>query len=106
MGTAGVSLSQVSNPRPLSMARYFFVFNQSFSRCWGSDCMISREAWAQAAWVGLIAALKIVCLEWVRRNSMTSLEAATNPPVLASDLDRLPQITSDRKSLVQGKGVD
>src|SRR5271165_4060901 len=72
MGTAGVSLSQMSNPKPLSMARYFFVFDQSFSRWSGSDCMISREAWAHAAWLGLIAALKIVCLEWVRRNSMTS----------------------------------
>ena len=76
------------------MARYFFVFDQSFSRWSGSDCMMSREAWAHAAWLGLIAALKIVCLEWVRRNSITSLEAATNPPVLASDLDRLLQSTS------------
>ena len=44
----------------------------------------------------LSAALKMVCFECDRRYSMTSLEAATKPPVLASDFDRLPQMTSTR----------
>ena len=43
---------------------------------------------------GLMAALKIVCFEWVLRYSITSLEPAINPPVLAIDLERLPQMTS------------
>ena len=94
IGTAGVSLSHVSRPSDLSIARYLRVLAQSFSRCSGSACMISSEACAQAAWLGLIAAEKIVCFECVRRYSMISVEAATKPPVLASDFERLPQITS------------
>ncbi len=94
MGTAGVSLSQVSRPKDLSIARYFFVFDQSFSRWWGSVCISSSEACAQATWVGLMAAEKTVCFELVRRYSITSREAATKPPVLARDFDMLPQMTS------------
>ena len=41
-----------------------------------------------------MAAEKMVCFEFVRRYSMISRDAATKPPVLASDLDMLPQITS------------
>ena len=47
-----------------------------------------------AAAAGLMAALNTVCLPLVRRNSMASRDAAMKPPVLASDFDRLPQITS------------
>ena len=64
----------------------------------GQDCSIAHalevvgERWT--AWPGLMAAEKIVCFEWVRRYSMISVEAATKPPVLASDFERLPQMTS------------
>jgi hypothetical protein len=56
--------------------------------------MISSDACAQAVWLGLIAAEKIVCRECVRRYSMISREAAMNPPVLASDFERLPHTMS------------
>jgi hypothetical protein len=56
--------------------------------------MISRAQAATAVWLGLRAALKMVCLELVRRYSMTSREAATKPPVLARDFERLPLMTS------------
>ncbi len=56
--------------------------------------MTSSAAEAQATWLGLMAALKMVCLDCVRRYSMRSSEPATKPPVLASDFDRLPQMRS------------
>jgi hypothetical protein len=56
--------------------------------------MTSSDARAQAAWLGLIAAEKIVCFECDRRYSMTSRDDATKPPVLASDFDMLPQTRS------------
>src|SRR5204862_178283 len=94
IGTAGVSLSHVSRPSDLSIARYLRVFDHNRSKCCGSACIRPSDACAQAAWLGLIAAEKTVCFEFVRRYSMTSREAATNPPVLASDFERLPHRTS------------
>ena len=79
------------------MARYFFVLAQSRSRCCGSVCMISSAAWRAAAWLGLIAALKIVCLEWVRRYSITSRERGDEA---AGAGERLGKAAADHVDLV------
>ena len=58
--------------------------------------MTRRLASAAAVADGVIAALKMICWLEVRRYSIVARSPAMKPPVLASDLEKLPQIRSTR----------
>jgi len=65
----------------LRMARYFSCCSKDVRRCWVRTAMTFQRGDRHGGLARLRAALKIVCLEWLRRNSITSREPATKPPV-------------------------